>query len=76
MAGPWLRYRSLDPENKRFDNLVRCGDIGHVSVPNDRRNRTKHASDMPFGEYTAKRVVGVLLVLKQMGADMRYERAH
>ena len=53
---------------------MRCGDIGHVSVTNDRRNRTKHASDMSFGEYTAKRVVGVLLVLKQMGADMRYER--
>ena len=73
MAEPRLRLRALGAENMRRDNLVRCGEVGHMGGTNDRKNRTKHARIIPFGKYAAERVVCVLIALKQWGADMRYQ---
>ena len=66
--------RALGTENMRRDNLVRCGEVGHMCGPNDRKNRAKHAVYIPLGKYAAERVVCVLIVFKQWGADMRYQR--
>ena len=64
MAEPRLRLRALGTENMRRDNLVRCGEVGHMGGPNDRINRTKHVVYIPLGKYVAERVVCVLIVFK------------